>query len=365
MLKKLSLAATAALACICAHGALAHVTFERAEATPGASYKGVLRVPHGCKGEATHTVRVQLPDALVVVKPMAKAGWTVSTRIGPYAAPFDDHGRVITEGVREIVWSGGNLPDAHYDEFAFVGRIAPGARAGETIYAPLVQECASGTEQWVETPAPGQSASGLKSPAPSIRLVAEAAPAIESGHAGHAGHMASAAAQTAPVQTASAQTYRLGALTISAPWTRATPKGAPVAGGYLTISNGGTEADRLIGGSFELSGAVEVHQMSMEGDVMRMRQMREGLEIKPGASVQLKPSGYHLMFTGLKQQVVAGQRVKGSLVFEKAGTVEVEFEAAGMGASSPASAGMGASSPASAGIGAAAPSSAPSGHQHH
>ncbi|HEY8580730.1 MAG TPA: YcnI family protein, partial [Beijerinckiaceae bacterium] len=124
--------------------ARAHVTYERPEAAAGSYYKGVLRVPHGCKGEATHTVRVTLPDELVGVKPMPKAGWSVSTTVGPYATPFDDHGRETREGVREIVWSGGKLEDGHFDEFAFFGRIRP--EAAGVIHTPVVQDCASGSE---------------------------------------------------------------------------------------------------------------------------------------------------------------------------------------------------------------------------
>lgn len=129
--------------------------------------------------------------------------------------------------------------------------------------------------------------------------------------------------------------YHAGSLTISQPWTRATPKGAPVAGGYLRIANGGTSADRLIGTSFDIASKGEVHEMSMDNGVMRMRELPKGLEIPAGGTVELKPGGYHLMFVGLKEQVNPGQKIKGTLVFEKAGSVEVEFAAATMNATSP------------------------------
>lgn len=135
---------------------------------------------------------------------------------------------------------------------------------------------------------------------------------------------------------ASSRVYTLGSLKIERPWTRATPRSAPVAGGYLKITNNGAVADRLIGGSFDLAGKVEVHEMSDEGGMMRMRPHPLGLEIAPGQSVELRPGGFHLMFMDLKQGVVAGQNVKGALVFEKAGRIEVEFEAEAMGASAPA-----------------------------
>ena len=121
-------------------------------------------------------------------------------------------------------------------------------------------------------------------------------------------------------------TYKVGNLVITAPWARATPKGAPVGGGYLSITNNGTEPDRLIGGSFAAAGGrTEVHEMKVEGGVMKMRPLTAGLEIKPSQTVELKPGGYHLMFMALKQQLKAGETVKGTLEFAKAGKVEVSY----------------------------------------
>jgi len=139
------------------------------------------------------------------------------------------------------------------------------------------------------------------------------------------------------MQTATAPTYKIGNLVITAPWARATPKGAPVGGGYLTITNNGSDPDRLIGGSFaSAAGRVEVHEMTMEGGVMRMRPVAGGLEIKPGQTVTLKPGSYHLMFMGLKQQLKAGEAVKGTLEFAKAGKVEISYQVRAMGDSGPA-----------------------------
>ena len=137
----------------------------------------------------------------------------------------------------------------------------------------------------------------------------------------------------AVAKAAAAPSYKIGALVLEAPWIRATPGGAQVAGGYVKISNGGTEADRLIGGTFPLAAAVEVHEMSMVDGVMKMRSLPNGLEIKPGASVDLKPVGYHLMFQKLQSQLKEGQITKGTLVFEKAGTVEIEYRVLPIGSS--------------------------------
>lgn len=132
--------------------------------------------------------------------------------------------------------------------------------------------------------------------------------------------------------SALAHDYKAGSLDIQHPWARATPKGAAVAGGYMTIVNKGATADRLVGGTAAFAGRFEIHEMSMEGGVMRMRHLSKGLEIAPGQTVELKPGSYHLMFMSLKQPLVEGQRAKGTLVFEKAGTVEVEFAVEAIGA---------------------------------
>src|SRR5579863_1631412 len=95
-----------------------------------------------------------------------------------------------------------------------------------------------------------------------------------------------------------AETYSVGSIEIGSPWARATPKGAPVAGAYMTITNKGTEADRLIGVSSPVASKAEVHQMSMDNGVMSMRPVPGGLEIKPGQTITLNPDSFHLMLMG-------------------------------------------------------------------
>lgn len=130
---------------------------------------------------------------------------------------------------------------------------------------------------------------------------------------------------------AMAHSFTKGDLVAGHPWARATPDGAKVGVGYVKITNNGKTADRLTGGTFEGS-TVEVHEMSMDSGVMKMRQLREGLEIAPGATVELKPGGNHLMFVGLKQAIAAGADRKATLTFEKAGNLEVEFRIEPIGA---------------------------------
>jgi periplasmic copper chaperone A len=130
------------------------------------------------------------------------------------------------------------------------------------------------------------------------------------------------------------RSYKVGPLVIEAPWARATPAGARVAGGYLKITNTGQQADRLIGGSLPVASEVEIHEMTVNDGVMRMRRLEKGLEIKPGQSVELKPGGYHLMFTGLREGLKEDQTIKGTLEFERAGSIEIEYRVAPIGAQS-------------------------------
>jgi len=144
--------------------------------------------------------------------------------------------------------------------------------------------------------------------------------------------IASAIALAALAPLANAHDYKLGDLEIGHPWSRATPPAARVAVGYLTITNKGAQPDRLVSAAFDGSAAVEVHEMATVDGVMRMRELPRGIEIKPGETIELKPGGFHLMFVGLKAGLVEKQRLKGALVFENAGRVEVEFVVDAIGA---------------------------------
>ncbi len=134
--------------------------------------------------------------------------------------------------------------------------------------------------------------------------------------------------------TSGVETFRLGDLTVTSPWTRATPGGAKIAGGYLKVTNNGTSVDRFVGARSDVTDHVEIHEMSMSDGVMRMRPLPNGLEIKPGETVELKSGGYHLMFMDLKQPLKPGDTFKATLQFEKAGPLEVNFGVRGLGATS-------------------------------
>ena len=134
---------------------------------------------------------------------------------------------------------------------------------------------------------------------------------------------------------AQAADYDVGSIHISQPWVRATPKGASTAAGYMTITTKGTTPDRVTCVSGDVSAQCQIHSMTMVGGVMQMRPVEGGLEIKPGASVTLKPGGYHVMFVDLKRPLVKGQTVKVTLKFEHAGSVDVEYPSAAIGAPAP------------------------------
>ena len=123
---------------------------------------------------------------------------------------------------------------------------------------------------------------------------------------------------------------------ITQAWSRATPGGAKVGGGYLTIENKGATADRLIGGSADIAGKVQVHEMAMNNGVMTMRPVDKGLTIEPGKMVKLAPGGLHLMLLDLKSPLKQGDKVPLTLEFERAGKVSLSLEVQGIGAQGPA-----------------------------
>ena len=141
-----------------------------------------------------------------------------------------------------------------------------------------------------------------------------------------------AAMLAAPVR---AEDVKAGDLVITQAWSRQTPSGAKVAGAYLTIENKGSTADRLVGGSGDVAGRFEIHEMAMEDGVMKMRPLDKGLVIDPGKTVKLAPGGNHLMLLDLKSPLKQGDRVPVTLQFEKAGKVNVSLDVQGVGAQAP------------------------------
>jgi copper(I)-binding protein len=255
---------------------------------------------------------------------MAHHGFEMSVEKGAYDQPLALHGREYSEGVRQVTWSGGVVEDWAYDEFIIFGRIG-NVESGETLYFKTTQKCgADKSVVWGDIPADGDDHPAK--PAPSLKITAK-----EIGHDAHAGHN-HGAAHDAPEKHG--DMVMAGDLHIEKAWTRATPANAMAGGAFLSITNKGDKADRLLSAKSDVAKVVEVHEMSMVKDVMKMQQLVDGLPIEPGQTVELKPGGFHLMLIGLHNPIAQDQMVKITLQFEHAGEVDVMFPAAQMGAPS-------------------------------
>jgi periplasmic copper chaperone A len=154
--------------------ASAHIALENGQAPVSAGYKAVLGVPHGCRGSATIKVRVQIPDGVTAVKPQPKPAWQMETVRGKDDKAFTYNGTTLEEGVKEVSWSDGRLPDDFYDEFVFQGFLTDGLKPGTTIYFPVVRECEQGIERWIEIPAEGKASDDYETPAAGLKLLPNA-----------------------------------------------------------------------------------------------------------------------------------------------------------------------------------------------
>ncbi|HWD14647.1 DUF1775 domain-containing protein [Pseudochrobactrum sp. sp1633] len=296
--------------------AQAHVSLETAQAAAGSGYKAVLKIPHGCEGAATTQVSIKIPEGFIAAQPQVKAGWEIETVKSDYQHSYKVHGKDVKNGVTEIIWKGGKLPGDFYDEFAVVGKLASFDK-DTTLSFPTVQTCENDkTENWTDIATEGQNPHDLKNPAPQLLVSASAAKAADhSAHAGHAnGH-----------DNKAAEAVTLGDLTLSKAHSVATIPNARVAGGYIVITNNGKEDDNLIGGTSDAAGKVEIHEMSMKDNVMKMRKLSEPLAIPAGQTVTLAPSGFHIMFMDLAKPFKEGETVNVELEFEKAGKVNLPF----------------------------------------
>lgn len=170
---KFSFASIAAACALClGNSSSAHVVLQDSAAAAGSSYRAAFRVGHGCGDEATTAMRITIPAGFNGAQPMPKAGWTVSTKIGPLPVPFDSHGKTYTEGVLEISWTANGpenaLPAAYYDEFVLRGTTP--VKAGP-LWFKVLQSCAKGANDWAEVPVSGTSTKGLKSPAALLEVL--------------------------------------------------------------------------------------------------------------------------------------------------------------------------------------------------
>ncbi|MQB09209.1 MULTISPECIES: copper chaperone PCu(A)C [Agrobacterium] len=296
--------------------AFAHATFVDGSAEQESTVVAALQVPHGCDGGlATTEVQIKLPEGFISAKPQPKAGWELEVIKGDYQKAYKNHGKEIKSGPVEIRWKGGNLPDEFYDTFAVQGKIS-GIEAGQDLPFKVTQLCGDkGKVSWDEVAAAGVDPHSLKSPAPTIRVAAKAVHA-----AGGHDHAAMNMGMDMDV-------VKAGSLEVSGGATKAMLPGQPVGGGYVTIKNAGTSDDKLIGVESSASGRAEIHEMAMVNDVMKMRKLDDGIVIPAGQTVELKPGGLHMMFFDVKKPFAEGDKVPVTLIFEKAGKVEIMLSA--------------------------------------
>jgi uncharacterized protein YcnI len=162
----------AAACLLAATPAGAHVLLDQGgKAAVGADYKVVFIVPHGCAGSATVKLRVQIPDGVIVTRTESKTGWTIDEIKGQYAAAYDHAGAKVSEGVKEVAWSGGKVPDKTREEFVIETFLTDGLKPDATLYFPVVQECEQGIIRWIEIPRDGATHSHEgKWPAPGVKL---------------------------------------------------------------------------------------------------------------------------------------------------------------------------------------------------
>jgi uncharacterized protein YcnI len=161
------------LAVLVSSPASAHVFLQGKQAAVGTDYKAVFVVPHGCAGSPTTKLRVQIPEGVIAAEPAPVAGWSVETVKGKFNAEYDYKGAKVSEGIKEVAWSGGKLPDKTRQEFVIETYLTGNLKPDTTLYFPTVQECEQGVSRWIEIPPEGDmhmhSHEG-KWPAPGVKL---------------------------------------------------------------------------------------------------------------------------------------------------------------------------------------------------
>jgi uncharacterized protein YcnI len=158
-------------ALLAASPASAHIFLEGKQSAVGADYKAVLVVPHGCSGSPTTKLRVQIPEGVIAIDAKPVDGWKLETVNGKYAGDYDYKGAKVSEGIKEVAWSGGKLPDKTRQEFVIETYLTGGLKPNTTLYFPVVQECEQGVSRWIEIPAEGSAHSHEgKWPAPGVKL---------------------------------------------------------------------------------------------------------------------------------------------------------------------------------------------------
>ena len=196
MIVRIALAAAAAL--VLAAPAAAHVTANPPTAPSDGFAVIAFQVPHGCDGSPTTSLTVRIPEGVVSVKPEAVAGWQVATKIGKYAEPVDLFGETVTEGVKEVTWSGGSLPDSQYLDFGLSLKLPP-LDAGTKLNFPVIQRCQQGVTRWIQIPVEGEEEP--EEPAPQVELIAAEGEDEHGSSGATTGEEDAASAEAAPASS--------------------------------------------------------------------------------------------------------------------------------------------------------------------
>lgn len=320
-------AAATALSLILSSQAFAHPSLAVPQAPAESYFTLELRLPHGCDGKAINEVDVKIPEGFVFAKPKVKPGWKIEIVKGDYQKSYDNHGKDVKSGALEIRWTGGEIPDDQFDSVEITGKVS-GIEPGTALPFITTQKCGTdGIIVWNEIAKDGQSPHDLKSPAPLLTVTDAPEDAHQHGHMAMQGMKMDHAAMGMGAATADGEgaAGKVGDLDLSRGVVKGMLPGQAVAGGFLSIKNGGSADDRLVSVSSPIADHVEIHEMSMQGEVMKMRPLKDGLPVKAGETVELQPGGFHLMFMGVKQPVRAGESVKATFTFEKAGAVDLDL----------------------------------------
>jgi copper(I)-binding protein len=266
-----------ALAGLAASAAFAHVSLEEPRGEAGRPYRAVLRIGHGCDKSPTTSVAARVPTGFLSAKPEARPGWTLSMQ-GDTAT--------WTAATREAA-----LPDGQRGEFVIAGTLP---QAAGPLWFKVLQTCEQGSLDWAQVPAEGTSTGGSKTPAVLLQVLSTADFAL---------------AQALPK--------------VEGAWARSTVPGQQGTGAFMRLN--ASKPMQLVGVATPVAGTAEVHEMKMEGSIMRMRPVPQ-LDLPAGQTTELKPGGYHIMLLDLKQPLANGSVVPLTLLFRDASGAQGKLE---------------------------------------
>jgi periplasmic copper chaperone A len=276
--------------------AKAHAILDRQKVTPGEAYHLSINIGHGCSGAETTALTVTIPDGIIITKIDENKDFKQEAIKENFGHPWKGPATLVDNGIKQIKWSDGKLPDKMQGSFGFEIYASDELKIGQVLAFPVIQACQQDERKWTEQAETIELREKLKSPAPYLTI---------------------ANREQADIELKNART-------------RVTPHGATVAGGYITIQNKGTKPDRLIGANVSIADRVEIHEMKMTDGIMQMRLLENGLEIPPGENVELKSGSFHLMFINPKREFMEDEVIDGFLIFEKAGSIQARFKVEGM-----------------------------------